>query len=53
MRCGENPVHERMNSIAENKGDCQPNVKKNNEFRLIPYPISYLNSHIPNREIYM
>ena len=20
MRCGENPVHERMNSIAENKG---------------------------------
>ena len=21
MRCGENPVHERMNSIAENKGE--------------------------------
>ena len=20
MRCGENPVHERMNSVAENKG---------------------------------
>lgn len=44
MRCGENPVHERMNSIAENKGavkticrgrDASGMSRKNDELRLI------------------